>query len=141
MVGETNSPSATVLVVDDDAGVLRSLERALGRRGLTVLTADSPLGVTGIVRKHRPDVLVLDMNMPAMNGQRLAELVAASAGEAPTPIVFYSGVTEEELHTASRAVRHSTYVGKDEGTEALYAAIVRMLKLDTARSGMFKFDV
>jgi CheY-like chemotaxis protein len=141
MGGEKNNPSATVLVVDDDAGVLRSLERALGRRGLTVITTDSPLGVSGMVRKHHPDVLVLDMNMPALNGQRLAELVAAGAGSAPIPIVFYSGVTEEELYAASRAVRHSTYVSKDAGTEALYAAIVRMLKFDSARSGLFKVDL
>ncbi len=133
--------TAKVLVVDDDPHALRAVKRALTERGLEVFTSDSPLGVSGLMRKHEPDVLVLDVNMPAMSGQRLAELVAAGADTEPVPIVFYSGVPEDELYAVSRSVRNSTYVSKSEGTDALFSAILRTLRLDSARSGMHKFEL
>ena len=140
---DSKKVSAKVLVVDDEPYALRAVKRALTERGLEVFTSDSPLGVSGLIRKHEPDVLVLDVNMPAMSGRRLAELVAAGTGvdAEPVPIVFYSGVAEHELYAVSRAVRNSTYVSKNDGTDVLFAAILRTLKLDSARSGMHKFEL
>ncbi len=141
MAAPDKKAAPKVLVVDDDPYALRAVKRALTERGLEVFTSDSPLGVSGLMRKHQPDVLVLDVNMPAMSGQRLAELVAAGADTEPVPTVFYSGVAEDELYAASRAVRNSTYVSKNDGTDALFSAILRTLKLDSARSGMHKFEL
>jgi CheY-like chemotaxis protein len=73
----------SVLVVDDDPAVLEELALAIGRRGVTVLSAGSARMALSVLA-GRPDVgvLVTDIRMPGMDGIALAEAVLAGRGEA-----------------------------------------------------------
>lgn len=61
----------TVLIVDDDVYIRRILEIKLKTRGFTILTA--PNGVEGLalLQEQRPDVLIVDINMPKLDGKEL----------------------------------------------------------------------
>lgn len=54
-------------------------------------------GVLNLVASYRPDVLVIDMNMPGLRGIEILELLRADTQLGGTAVVFYSGVEEHEL--------------------------------------------
>ncbi|HWH02187.1 MAG TPA: sigma-54 dependent transcriptional regulator [Gemmatimonadales bacterium] len=81
---------AFVLAVDDDAGVLRILERILRREGHTVATACSGEAALTSVGTRRPDAVVLDVQMPGIDGlETLARLRHQVPG---VPVVIMTGL-------------------------------------------------
>src|SRR5260221_1594547 len=117
-----------VLIVDDNTELLGSVERMLRARGLDPITAASPIGVSALVRRYKPAVVVLDVMMPALDGGTLAQLVQAhSRGLDLVPsIIFFSAMAEEELYRLTQRVAGTTYVLKTDGVDALFAAIPRV---------------
>ncbi len=81
--------AATVFVVDDDKSILRALTRLLESEGLAVETFASPREFLDRAVHDGPGCLVLDLQMPAVNGLEVQESLAA-AGRV-LPIVFVSG--------------------------------------------------
>ncbi len=140
---EAEGPEATtVLVVDDDPLVLRSVSRVLKARGLSVVTSDTPFGVSALVKKHAPAAMVLDVDLPGMSGERLANMLSATPEAKGTPIVFYSALDEQQLYALTRDIKNSTFVSKSRGIEALVAALLRAVKLGNPRaSGAFRLDL
>ena len=88
-----------ILVVDDSAVVRQALGLILGRAGMAVQTANDPLIALDKMRRERPDAIVLDVEMPRMDGLTFLERVMA---EDPIPVVVCSGLagpgTEVALH-------------------------------------------
>lgn len=60
-----------VLVVDDDSGLRRVLDRALSHRGYRVLLAGTPEDAYQMLHSERPDAVLLDIQMPTMSGLAL----------------------------------------------------------------------
>jgi len=89
------------MVVDDEIGVRSSLEAVLERAGWQVWTHDSGFGLIVTMRKFEPHVVMLDVEMPGLNGD--AALRAIQTFErlpfAPPVVIFYSGQSEDELRT------------------------------------------
>lgn len=88
---------STIALVDDDQNVLDSLSVAFEAEGFRVLTySDGDLAIRGC-KANRPDIAVLDIKMPRMNG---TELLARLRQESDLPVIFLSSKTEEadELH-------------------------------------------
>jgi two-component system, cell cycle sensor histidine kinase and response regulator CckA len=65
----------TILIVDDDPQILRLVERMLGARKATILLAPRPSAALEICRTQSIDVLISDVAMPEMDGDKLAERV------------------------------------------------------------------
>jgi two-component system chemotaxis response regulator CheB len=88
-----------VLVVDDSAVVRMALSQILGRAGLLVTTANDPIIAMDKMRREPPDVVVLDIEMPRMDGLTFLQKLMA---ERPLPVVVCSGLagpgTEVALH-------------------------------------------
>ena len=127
------SKPISVLLVDDDPLVLTSTSRFLRRCGMRATCATSPFGVSALVLKESPDVLVLDCHMPGLDGARLARLVRATARAAATRLVFYSGDSDVGLATLARAF-DARYACKGADPSALIEAIEAALQ-DGARAG------
>ncbi|MCA9599555.1 MAG: response regulator [Myxococcales bacterium] len=137
-----SSGPPTVLIVDDDPLALRAAKRVLEASGFQVETSDSPIGVSILIRKHKPALIVLDFNMPAMDGQRLAQVLGQLPEVQDLPIIFHSGMDEALLYEATKHVPHSTFVSKGDGPTALVAAAVRSLKMSNPHaSGAFRLDL
>ena len=89
-----------VLVVDDDERYLKMTERLLRSVGYEVVTRADVLGTSFVVTSERPDVVLVDLNMPMVNGDRLVPLMTRNRFEPPyfSPyVVLYSGVDEKVL--------------------------------------------
>jgi two-component system chemotaxis response regulator CheB len=88
-----------VLVVDDSAVVRQALTQILGHAGMSVAAANDPLIAMDKMRRERPDVIVLDLEMPRMDGLTFLQRIMA---EDPLPVVVCSGLagpgTEVALH-------------------------------------------
>jgi CheY-like chemotaxis protein len=101
---DTLSLSKTkVLVVDDDLISLAVTQAWLKLAGYEVITHDSSLGATTVIKKQRPDFVLLDVNMPGLNGDALATLIAGGAGGDGPGIVLFSG--DDVKETRERALR------------------------------------
>jgi two-component system chemotaxis response regulator CheB len=91
--------SVRVLVVDDSAVVRMALGQILGHAGMTVTAANDPLIAMDKMRRERPDVIVLDIEMPRMDGLTFLQKIMA---EDPLPVVVCSGLagpgTDVALH-------------------------------------------
>lgn len=88
---------AQVLVVDDDESSLEISKRILSRRGYSVITATS--GATGIelAQEQLPDIIVLDVIMPEMDGWQVLETLKSQPETEDIPIIMQSMLSEREL--------------------------------------------
>ncbi|HVZ45714.1 MAG TPA: response regulator [Ramlibacter sp.] len=84
-----------VLLIDDDAVVLRYLGSKLGTR-YEVLTVQEPHAGVALARAQQPDVIVCDIDMPAMSGGDVAAALAADALTRKIPVVYLSALVSPE---------------------------------------------
>ncbi|MEM9071915.1 MAG: response regulator [Myxococcota bacterium] len=116
-----------VLVVDDDPTIVKMVKRLLASEGYEVTTAESPLGVSSLVRRIDPEVIILDVMMPGLSGESLAKLIKKVAER--RPLIFYSAMAEDELLALTRRVPDSTYVAKGSPLAELVTTVDRMMRL------------
>ncbi|MFK8000199.1 MAG: PleD family two-component system response regulator [Polyangiales bacterium] len=109
-----------VLIVDDDADILKMLRRYLGAKGLDVITTDAPFGVLELIREHEPHVVVLDLMIPGLDGGAIFGFIRAQASVA---IVFYSASSEATLSELRDAHPHALVVAKASPLNELESAI------------------
>lgn len=87
----------TVLVVDDDPTTLQITKAVLENDGHTVHTHATSYGTLSKVQQAQPDVVVLDVKMPGITGEELADLVRSKVSRDQVAILFYSAVDKTEL--------------------------------------------
>ncbi|MBV9670309.1 MAG: response regulator [Acidobacteriales bacterium] len=117
------SDSGTILVVDDDATSRELLRRSACRDGWTVIEAENGREALAAIESRRPDVILLDLLMPTMDGfEFLRELRAREQGTSqhiPVIIVTSKDLTEEERQALSSSVRQIMSKGDDIGVDIL----------------------
>lgn len=89
--------SAAVLVVDDDPDVLASLERGLRLSGFTVLTASDGAVALKVVADAAPDVVVLDMNMPVLDGTGVVTALRAAGNDVPICVLSARSSVDDRI--------------------------------------------
>ena len=83
-----------VLVVEDDERVANVWTQALADEGYEVRTQDSALGMVGLLRAWRPDVLLLDLGLPYRSGASLLAELKADPATAAIPVVVVSAAPD-----------------------------------------------
>lgn len=91
--------SGTVLLIDDDPAILRSLGRYLDGLGYDVLQEPTGLGGVDGFERHRPDVVVLDLDLPDLHGLEVLERIRERGGS----VVMLTGTGD--IETAVRSMR------------------------------------
>jgi len=86
----------TILIVDDTPANLQLLFQILSERGYTILSAKSGEKALEIVQDHRPDLILLDINMIGMDGYQTAQHLKANPKTQSIPIIFISAAKEPE---------------------------------------------
>jgi CheY-like chemotaxis protein len=103
-----------ILVVDDDPKHLQTTKELLEMAGYEVATQDSAFGTTEIINTLKPDLVLLDVNMPALSGERLCSLIRSRVGIERTTILFFSSNDEDSLRQAVRRHGADGYVCKGD---------------------------
>lgn len=114
-----------VLVIDDDSGVLERTRDYLEAKGLNVRTTANVFEIPSIVSSFAPQLVVLDLKMPALSGDGVATTLKRMCD---VPIVFYSAVPVDEGRAAMAQHAGSSFVSKANGVRELYAGIDAMLR-------------
>jgi CheY-like chemotaxis protein len=117
-----------ILVVDDDPTILRLLEVNLEMEGHEVLTAGDGHEALARLREERPEVVLLDVMMPGLDGWQVCEHVRADedAALATTPVVFLSARAQESDLARGSEVGADAYVTKPFDPLALIELVERL---------------
>ncbi|MCB9631989.1 MAG: response regulator [Sandaracinus sp.] len=118
-----------VVLVDDQPELIALARRMFEHAAFDVVATSSPIGVGALIKRHDPDVVVLDVSMPGLDGESLARL--SIRRERPLPVVFWSALPETELQQIARRTANATYVLKGSPLPQLVATAERMIRLQT----------
>ena len=124
---------ALILVVDDDEDVARTIEINLKQGGYQVLLANN--GYEALQRSHRqkPDLVILDIGMPEMNGVEVCRRLRASPATASIPILFLTARGGIESKTAGFDAGGDDYLVKPFDLQELELRVKALLRRGSAR--------
>ena len=120
----------TVMVVDDSITVRKVTARLLQRHQYQVMTAKD--GVDAITQLHDdvPDVMLLDIEMPRMDGFELATIIRHDERLKHIPIIMITSRTGEKHRERAEEIGVNQYLGKPYNEDKLLSTIEEMLELD-----------
>jgi chemosensory pili system protein ChpA (sensor histidine kinase/response regulator) len=111
------------LVVDDSITVRRVTQRLLERNGMRVMTAKDGIDALAIMEDHLPDVILLDIEMPRMDGYEVAAFVRGDPRLKDVPIVMITSRVGEKHRARAIELGVNDYLGKPYQENQLLDAI------------------
>jgi two-component system response regulator ResD len=115
----------TILVVDDEVIVLDVVERYLRRDGYTVRVARDGPGALALARGERPDLIILDVMLPGIDGLEVARRLRQ---ESAVPIIMLTARGEETDKLLGLGLGADDYVTKPFSTKELVARVAAVLR-------------
>ena len=124
-MGASKTNPATILVVDDEAPVLHTLKRNLSGHGYEVLTAADGVEALACVEENRPDLMLLDLNMPRLSGLEVCRRLRKWN---QMPIIVLSARGDEQQKVEALDLGADDYLTKPFGMSELLARIRAALR-------------
>jgi len=121
-----------VMVVDDSLTVRKITSRLLTREGFEVITAKDGLDALQLLGDRVPDAMLLDIEMPRMDGFELAKTMKADTRVAHVPIIIITSRTAEKHRARAKELGVEAYLGKPYQEEELLKQLRSVLALHTA---------
>jgi len=130
---EVNNPDYTILIVDDvDANVLL-LKLLISKAGYKTMTAFNGRDALDAVEKQRPDLILLDIMMPIMDGHEVARKLKEKPEYADIPIIFLSALNSTEDIIQGFRFGAADYVSKPFNKDELLTRINHQISLIEAK--------
>ena len=123
--GRGGAPGPLILIVDDDPGIRRYVRASLEADGYTVREASSAEEGLAALEEEPPDLILLDVMMPEVDGWEMLRRVQERHGVGTIPVVMFSGRVEGAEEAAKRGAQG--FVGKPFDPEALVESAKRLL--------------
>ncbi len=121
---------AVAMVVDDSITMRRVSQRLLERDGFRVLTAKDGIEAIGVMRDQRPDIILLDIEMPRMDGYEFAGHVRNDPETADIPIVMITSRVSDKHRARAIEIGVNDFLGKPYQEHELLEAIHHLLSPD-----------
>ncbi len=106
-----SSPGKTVLVVDDNGPTLRTIKGMLEDR-YNVMIAPSGMKAMTSMGRQKPDIILLDYEMPVCDGRQTLEMIRADEELSDIPVIFLTGVNDKENIEAVLSLKPAGYLLK-----------------------------
>ncbi|MGN6533927.1 MAG: GAF domain-containing protein, partial [Ginsengibacter sp.] len=134
---KTNGKPATILIVDDDDSIRSLLEQELGEAGYLIEQATNGKQALERIRKNRPDLIILDVMMPEMNGFDVAAILKNDPLTMDIPIIILSIVQDK-----ARGFRIGVdrYLTKPIDTAQLFAEVGNLLEQGKSKRKVMVVD-
>jgi DNA-binding response OmpR family regulator len=129
-------PSGTVLIVDDDAVLRRSLARALRLAGFTTDVAEGGRDALARIAAGRPDVVVLDVSMPDLSGTEVCRRLRSDGNE--VPVVMLSALDEADDRISGLQAGADDYLVKPFVTAELELRLKALLRRRPPATGVLR---
>lgn len=134
------SKKASIMVVDDDIRMLRMIRRTLELEGFNVLVANSGEASLKIFEKQTPDLVLLDIMMPDMDGYTVCQRIREFS---QIPIIMVTAKDEDKEKVEGLEIGADDYVTKPFSASELTARVRAMLRragtLDSPTSSVFQY--
>jgi DNA-binding response OmpR family regulator len=117
-----------VLIVDDDPLVLRILKDKLSEAGFLVNTTSSAFGAIQLVEEQVPDVVIVDVMLPALPGNKIAGLIRERMGIRGVKVLLYSSKEEAELKELAKECDADGWMVKSADYDALLKQVSKLAK-------------
>ncbi len=122
---------ATILVIDDDELVSRTLQRTLKLYNYQVMVANSGPEGLQLARRHRPDLFVLDIMMPGMDGYQVCRQIRGDPLLADLPVLFLTAKGKDEDKIEGFRAGADDYLSKPFNMEELQLRVKAILRRST----------
>ncbi|MDX1671489.1 MAG: hybrid sensor histidine kinase/response regulator [Balneolaceae bacterium] len=128
-----NDNTATVLIVDDTEQNVRLLTHVVKKEGYNVLAAFSGEDALDLVEKRKPDIILLDVMMPNMNGFEVCRKLKEQEEYKDIPVIFLSALTEPDSKVKGFEAGGVDYITKPFQREEVLARIDLHVDLQSLR--------
>jgi DNA-binding response OmpR family regulator len=122
-----HSDRLLVLVIEDDLHDWEIYGKILWYNGFDVLYAADGEAGAGLARKHAPDLVLLDLMLPGINGLEVCRRLSADPLTARIPIVLLSGRPAADFEAAAREAGAECYLEKPVGPVAVLHTVERLI--------------
>jgi DNA-binding response OmpR family regulator len=119
---------ATILVIDDDELVSRTLQRALKMYDYQVMTANSGIDGLQLARRHRPDLFILDIMMPGVDGYQVCRQIRGDPLLKELPVLFLTAKAKDEDKIEGFRAGADDYLVKPFNMEELELRVKAILR-------------
>ncbi len=128
----------TILIIEDDADIVELMQYNLAKEGFQVRIARD--GEAGLheVRRHRPDLVLLDLMMPGLDGLEVCRRIRRDADLASTPIVMVTAKSEESDVVSGLELGADDYLAKPFSPRELLARVRAVLRRGQGNMGSKK---
>ena len=116
-----------IMVVDDSLTVRKITGRLLAKEGYQVLTAKDGVDALQLLADHQPDVMLVDIEMPRMDGFELTKNIRANKATSHIPIIMITSRTAEKHRNYAKELGVDAYLGKPYQEEELLGHIARFV--------------
>ena len=116
-----------VMVVDDSVTVRKVTSRLLERNGMNVMTAKDGVDAITQLQERKPDIMLLDIEMPRMDGFEVATLVRHDEQLKDLPIIMITSRTGEKHRDRAMGIGVNEYLGKPYQESLLLEAIQQLV--------------
>ncbi|MGQ9851284.1 MAG: response regulator [Aggregatilineaceae bacterium] len=124
-----------VLIVEDDRQMAQSLAAQVGVLGHTVAIAYGPRMALQQLSQVIPDVILMDINMPGLNGLEVLRFLRRDPITAEVPVIVVSANDSQEMINAALRAGANAYIVKPPTIEAIEEALDRVVQLPPSLGG------
>ena len=132
---EATDQRTCVLVVDDSITVRRVTQRLLERNGMRVITARDGMDAMALLQENRPDIILLDIEMPRMDGYEVAAQVRADPVHRDVPIIMITSRVGDKHRARAIELGVNDYLGKPYQESQLLNAIAPLVAARRGQPG------
>ena len=116
-----------ILVIEDDPGSRRLTEFTLKREGYEVLTAGNGLEGLNRINRDQPDLVILDVMLPGIDGYEIARRIRSQPETEKLPILMLSGKVRAEDKTTGLQVGANDYLSKPASPALIVQKVAALL--------------
>src|SRR5688572_31780603 len=126
---------STVLVVEDKAEARRPMAKLLRQEGYNVLTASDAYGMAAAIRNERPNLVLLDVGIPPVDGLTMLALVREESPQNHFPVILVTGYSDEQTCARAQQLGIKEHLVKSKFTpDELLAAVRKHMGTPTPAS-------
>jgi len=122
------STGKKILVIDDEPDVLELIEYKLKSEGFSIRTSSNPAQILGEIKDFLPDLIVLDIMMPELDGLQVCRMIRSNASLQSIPIIFLTAKGELENRIEGLEAGADDYLSKPFNTRELILRIRSIFK-------------
>ena len=116
-----------ILIIDDNESVCSMLKRLFEQRGFQIFIANDGLLGVHIARQKKPDLIILDLMLPGMDGHKVCRMIKFDQQLKNIPVVIFTSRNTERDAALAKKCGADDFVVKAKGTDKILATVEKLL--------------